>query len=114
MLMAALGAWAFAPIPLCVVRLWLHIPCPGCGATRAVLRAAQGDFAGSFHLHPLAIPAALLLVPSLLLIARDVARHDVPQRLPRSLRLAWTVFMVALFAVWIARFAGFLGGPAPI
>ena len=114
MLVAVLGAWAFAPIPLCVVRLWFHIPCPGCGATRAVLCALHGDWAGSLRLHPLAIPAVVLVVPSLTLIARSVARSDVPQRLPRPLRIAWTIFVVALFALWFARFAGYFGGPAPI
>ena len=37
----------------CVYLHFLHIPCPGCGMTRACLRALQLDFAGAFSSHPM-------------------------------------------------------------
>jgi hypothetical protein len=92
----------------------MHLPCPGCGATRALLLALRGDLAGSWHMHPLAIPAALLMVPTTLFFARSIAREEPAPKLPRLLRGVWSVFVVALIALWIARFFGAFGGPAPI
>jgi hypothetical protein len=111
---AVLGGFVFAPVPLCPTRNWLHVPCPGCGATRAILLAAKGDFAASFHLHPLALPAAVLMLPTLYVFARGVAHDEVSPQLPKPLRAAWKVFVAALISVWIARFFGAFGGPAPI
>ncbi len=110
----ALAAFALIPLPLCPVRLLLRIPCPGCGATRAVLSAVRGDWVGSWKLHPLALPAVALIIPSLLLVSRSIAMGDPARPLPRPLRAAWTVFFVVLFALWIVRFFGMFGGPAPI
>ena len=47
----------------CVYLYFLHIPCPGCGMTRACLRALQLDFSGAFSYHPMfwSIPVLLLL-----------------------------------------------------
>ncbi|MBI4061369.1 MAG: DUF2752 domain-containing protein [Elusimicrobia bacterium] len=41
---------------LCPVRLLTGHRCPGCGMGHAVVAAMRGDFAASFHLHPLGIP----------------------------------------------------------
>ena len=39
---------------------------------------------------------------------------QVDERLgPRSNALLW-LFVVLLFGLWVARFAGFFGGPAPV
>jgi hypothetical protein len=111
---ALLGAFVFAPVPLCPVRTWMHQPCPGCGATRALLLAARGDLHGSLHLHPLALPAAALMVPTLFFFARAIARDEPAPKLPKPLRLAWTALVTLLVLVWIARFFGMFGGPAPI
>ena len=47
-------------ITFCPFRLLTGHRCPGCGMGHAVVAAMRGDFAGSFHQHPLGIP--LLLV----------------------------------------------------
>ena len=41
---------------LCPVRLLTGHRCPGCGMGHAIVAAMRGDFAASFHLHPLGIP----------------------------------------------------------
>lgn len=41
---------------LCPFRLLTGHRCPGCGMGHAVVAAMRGDWAGSFHLHPLGIP----------------------------------------------------------
>jgi len=104
----------FAPVPICPTRTWLHVPCPGCGATRAIFMALHGDLHGAMHMHPLAIPAAVLIAPTAFIVLRGIIKHDLPPPLPRWLRLTWYAFVGALIALWVARFAGMFGGPVPI
>lgn len=57
----AFRAWdpAVRGVQVCLVRVLLDQPCPGCGLTRAVGYLARGDLASAFALHPLALPLAL-------------------------------------------------------
>lgn len=57
------GSFFFRKIGITCIWLWLfHIPCPGCGMTRAVLAALQLDFAGAFAYHPLVWTMPILAV----------------------------------------------------
>ncbi len=38
---------------VCLIRHFLHIPCPSCGSTRSVLALIHGDIAGGLYLNPL-------------------------------------------------------------
>lgn len=44
----------------CPFRRLTGIPCPGCGMGHSLTAALRGDFAGSFHLHPLGLPLLVL------------------------------------------------------
>ena len=114
MFLVSIAAFVFAPVPLCPMRGLLHLPCPGCGGTRAVMMALRGDVGGSLRMHPLAVPGALLTIVSMLLIARSISQGTPTKQLPTPLRHAWTVLVTFLIALWLARFAGMFGGPAPI
>jgi hypothetical protein len=50
--------------PRCPVYAYLHLQCPGCGATRALAALLHGRLAEAFHLNPLfvagVLPAAAL------------------------------------------------------
>lgn len=49
--------------PRCPVYLYLHLQCPGCGATRALAALLRGDIAEALNLNPLTtllLPLALL------------------------------------------------------
>ena len=50
---------------VCVIRHFLHFPCPSCGSTRSVLSLLHGDIAGGLYWNPLGllIFAALLVAP---------------------------------------------------
>lgn len=37
----------------CLFRAFLHIPCPGCGMTRALAAVFRGDLLGAFAFHPM-------------------------------------------------------------
>jgi hypothetical protein len=113
-LLVGIAAFVFSPIPLCPLRRLLHVPCPGCGGTRAVFLALHGDIVGSIHVHPLALPAALWLVPTMIVMCTAIARGNPNARLPVSLRRGWGLLLIAMFVLWIARFFGAWGGPVDI
>ncbi len=47
-----IGSMVALQIP-CVFHYFLHIPCPGCGMTRAWLAAFRLDFQTAFEFHPM-------------------------------------------------------------
>ncbi|NLE88361.1 MAG: DUF2752 domain-containing protein [Myxococcales bacterium] len=115
--MAALLGLLLAGAPVCPSAGWLGIPCPGCGLTRAALHLARGDLSGALQLHPL-VPFA---VPAFLWFAWTAARSwlgpEPPRPSPRWSRAgtaAAAALIVALLLVWVLRFLGFFGGPAPV
>ena len=52
--------WLFQ-VP-CFIRALTHIPCPGCGMTRAYTSLLHGDIAGAFQLHKMFWSIPLLTV----------------------------------------------------
>ena len=114
MLVSSLALLMFAPLPICPTRNWLNIPCPGCGATRAILMMLRGDLRGAMHMHPLAIVAAVLMIPTGFIALRGIVQTGLPPPLPRPLRYTWYAFVCLLIALWVVRFAGYFGGPVPI
>ena len=50
--------------------------CPGCGLGRAVSYALHGDLAGSFHHHFLGIPAVVVLVSRVAVLAKNSISED--------------------------------------
>lgn len=45
-----LAIWRWVDLP-CIWQYVLHIPCPGCGMTRAILAALHFDLAAAFRHH---------------------------------------------------------------
>ena len=109
---------AAAQVPCGFARMF-HTPCPGCGSTRAMLALASGDLHGVLHYNPLA-PLMTLLVVALAgqaiasLLATGTFRRVGEGTL--GLVVSRGVMLVGALEVlvWIARFAGFLGGPVPV
>jgi len=121
---ACAGAFALAvhsDFPLCPLAGSFGIPCPGCGLTRATLALLHGDVRGALHFHPL----VLLLTPLVVSITAATAWNllRAPGRKPRpqpafangrAVTALATVLLALTLAVWLARFAGFFGGPVPV
>ncbi len=119
------AAWALSLLPValgwqrCALATICHLPCPGCGMTRAIKLLAAGRFGASLRMHPLAVP---ILVAGTLLVGSTVWATLVvgsPVRLHRSLFgqgaiAAAIVVYVAAFALWVLRFLGYFGGPVPV
>ena len=71
--------WPFErfPIAACQFRSMTHLPCPGCGSTRAFVRLMHGDLPGGLHFSPLG--SAIFLV-AVAWIAYTVLRWTVLAR----------------------------------
>jgi hypothetical protein len=107
---------AFGP-PFCPSALFLGVPCPGCGLTRATVAMLHGDFSKALHLHPLAPILVPLFGGALFLVLFDYVRG--PER-PRATPAWWTsrtatlAFSGLLAALLGVCFAGYFGGPVPV
>jgi hypothetical protein len=113
-LLAAGAAGAVAAslhVPLCPVALLLHVPCPGCGLSRAAFALLRGDTHAAFAAHPLvfvALPAAVGLA------LHATSRGPVSPSRERAAIAFSAMLLAMLLAVWLARFAGALGGPVTV
>jgi hypothetical protein len=77
---------------LCPFRIITHIPCPGCGMTRAMICLGKLDLAKAIHLNPLSIPLfALMLIyvcnPDMIRISKN--------------ELILKILLVMVVVVWI-------------
>jgi hypothetical protein len=105
--------------PRCPLARHFHVPCPGCGLTRAARFLFAGDFPASLRLQPLLVPL-MLAVGSLGIgmvvatLVRGSPGGMVDTRAGRLVLGFAVVVMVLTIALWIARFAGFFGGPVPV
>ncbi len=101
-------------IPVCGLAALAHVPCPGCGLTRATIALFRGDLLGAFALNPLAPVVCPILVAVVVVVA---TRFLMTGRMPSKLApFAWIVgvSLGGLVAVWTARWFGFFGGPLPL
>lgn len=92
------------------------MPCAGCGFTRALSLAVHGELAEATRLYPLWFVVAPLLGYVVLrdaIVYVRTGRWGTTAMGPRA-RWVTLAVVVALVAVWIARFFGVLGGPAPV
>jgi len=102
----------------CPFALFLRIPCPGCGLTRASWRLFQGDLDGALHFHPL----VFVLLPGLAVFGavsawqylRTGSHGTLAAGAGRRTNVLLIVFLVLLLGVWISRFFGAFGGPVEV
>ncbi len=109
---------AAAQVPCGFARIF-HVPCPGCGSTRAMLALAHGDLAGLVRFNPLAPFMTLLIVALAGQALASVLSTGTFRRIGDGaigLLVSRGVMVVGALEVlvWIARFGGFLGGPVPV
>ena len=118
---ALFGLAVWSEFPLCPIAGSLGIPCPGCGLTRASLALLRGDWHEALHFHPLVWLLLPVGVGFVGIASWELVRDPRLKRAPA--RFNWTgrgttLFAAALvvltFGVWLARFAGYFGGPVPV
>lgn len=119
---ALLGVAIHFDFPLCPMASSFGIPCPGCGLTRATLAMLHGDVRGALLLHPL----VWLLTPLFVLFAGSGVIELVrsPESGPwlrspirwsgRAFNIAAIGLLALTLGVWVLRFQGYFGGPAPV
>jgi hypothetical protein len=118
---ALFGAAVWSDFPLCPIAGSLGVPCPGCGLTRATLALLHGDWQGALRFHPLVwlllpVFAGFVGIASWEML-RDTDRSRSASRINWTGRGTTTValaLLVLTFGVWLARFAGYFGGPVPV
>jgi hypothetical protein len=103
----------------CPTARLFHVPCPGCGMTRAFRLLFDAQFSESLAMHPLAFPTALS--QAVLAIATIVAtlRFGAPwllvrARWGRAAVLLTAIVMAVDIVLWGARALGAFGGPVPV
>ncbi len=105
--LAVLHVWVPSNDPataICFSRRFFHIPCPGCGLTRAFAHLAKGEWGAAVTLHPCApLLAAEAIVGWLAWGASLVARR--PLRLPVSTDALLLGHAAGLCALWVVRAA---------
>jgi Protein of unknown function (DUF2752) len=115
----ALGIGLFAFTPLrwpCPVATLFGVPCPTCGMTRATKLAVHGELGAATAMHPLVwVVVPLFFAFFALELVGYVRRGEwgASSRVPGATAVM-VVTAVLLFAVWLARFLGALGGPVPV
>lgn len=123
---AALAAlvWALAALPAalrwqqCGFARMFHIPCPGCGMTRAVTLLLAGDWRGSLNMHPLAIPVIAAGATFALATVWTTYVYGWPMvhksRLGRASLVGLGVAYTASIVLWALRWLGYFGGPVSV
>ncbi len=119
-LIAALGSLVWLDLLPCPFAALTSLPCPGCGLSRAARQLLAGELDAALALHPLSPLVVPVVVAGVLWVERGERRgallHPAPGcvRARRAADVAAVLLAAALLAVWIARFWGAFGGPAPV
>lgn len=92
---------------VCLSKLLFGMPCPGCGLTRAALLFLKGDFAGSFHMHPMFV----FLLPGIILFGYE--RYYKGRRARYASRY-FIGYFIALFLVFVVRMKLYFPGTEPM
>jgi hypothetical protein len=105
--LAILHVWTPSGDPasaLCLSRRLFHLPCPGCGMTRALAHLAKGEWSAALQDHPMAPVVAIegILGWAMWGVALAAAR---PLRLPVRLEALLLANIAALIALWLGRAA---------
>lgn len=107
---------AGAPVWRCPFAWVSGHPCPTCGFTRATRALLHGDFGAAWSLQPLVFVALPWLVALVAVETNAFVRRGEYGRFLRyrAARVTGLAIAVALFVLWVARFFGAWGGPAPV
>jgi hypothetical protein len=105
--LAVLHVWVPSNDPamaVCLSRRLFHLPCPGCGLTRAFAHLAKGEWAAAVKMHPLAPVLALEAVLGWLAWGAALAARR-PLRLPVTVDALVLGHVAVLCALWLVRLA---------
>jgi Protein of unknown function (DUF2752) len=105
--LAIFHAWTPSGDPataVCLMRRFFHLPCPGCGMTRAFAALAKGEWSAAVILHPLAPVLAFELVAGWVAWGVTLAGRR-PMLLPARVDGVLLGNAAAFLALWLGRVA---------
>lgn len=104
------------PYSVCPFAVASGIPCPGCGLTRSLVALARGNFAEAWRFHPLGpvVVGVCAGVVVLRLLRSRWQTQVITDVWAKIHTFVWWGALAVVMAVWVARFAGALGGPAEV
>lgn len=117
--------WTVSALPTafgiqrCTIATLFHVPCPGCGLTRALRLFGAGDIQGSLRMHPLALPVLAAGVLLILATIRATLATGTPFLVYRgrfgraAIGFAALAYTLAA-ALWVLRWCGHFGGPVAV
>ena len=93
----------FCGIMLCPLRRFFSIPCPTCGATRAVVEMAKCNLSEAFAIQPLVSALVLVVLPLVALSVVVVGRKRFFESVRRLARMpaVWVVLLLAVASNWV-------------
>jgi hypothetical protein len=89
---------------ICLSRRLFHLPCPGCGLTRAFALLAKGEWGAALGMHPLAPVLALEMILGWLAWGAALALRR-PLRFPVRIDMLTAAHVAVLCALWLGRAA---------
>ena len=103
----------------CPVAHYLHVPCPGCGTTRAARALLHLDVPAALRANPVAPLTIVLLAAFFARVVWLVATDGTLARMSDGAIDRWLVrglfaVMALQIVVWALRFFGLFGGPVPV
>lgn len=110
-----LGLLTYFQVPFCPARGLFGVPCPGCGLTRASFAMFRGDFGEMLHFNPLApllFPLFAYGMIRVALVTSGILPKNLREPLNKIPSWVWTVVVVVVLGVYVARLFGYLGGSA--
>lgn len=98
---------------ICPARMFLGIPCPGCGVTRAFALALKGQFREATIMHPLWIFLTILMVA--FIVGRYMIEDkDKSDRLINILKKCFVILMILSVIYYIYRMIAWFPNRAPM
>jgi hypothetical protein len=85
----------------CLVRKVTHMPCPGCGITRASVALVQGDLHTAWHYHPFAFLLIPLALGFLFVPRQTQAAWGAMSR--RTRRVTTSLLLALCLGLWASR-----------
>jgi len=116
---AAIGVTLGSGLFRCPFAALTHMPCPGCGSTRAVLAVLHFHFREALRFNPtgpiIAACVGVLAVEGLWMVVRDGHAKDLAvSGVGRWAVRGIVVAVVLQVPIWALRFFGLFGGPVPV
>lgn len=93
-------------VVVCPSKLLFHLPCPGCGVTRATMLFLRGHIveALSLNLNVIFSIGFICIFPILLccdMIMRKTITHQVWCKIDSVLKIKWVFFLFCIFELYI-------------